>query len=82
MSLVGPRPIVRAEAVRYGPRFRHYMSVLPGVTGLWQVSGRNDVSYRRRIALDTLYCRRRSLGLDLWILVMTVPAVLASRGAS
>ena len=82
MSMVGPRPIVRAEAARYGARYTHYVTVLPGMTGLWQVSGRNNVSYRRRVALDTIYCRRRSLGLDLWIMIMTVPAVVASRGAS
>ena len=81
MSLVGPRPIVEAEIVRYGWRYRHYCAVKPGITGLWQVSGRNDVSYRSRVALDTLYARKRSLLLDIWILAATVPAVLTKRGS-
>ena len=81
MSLVGPRPIVAAEAVRYGRYIHHYCSVPPGITGLWQVSGRNDVSYRRRVALDVTYARSKSLMLDLKILAATVPAVLLRRGS-
>jgi exopolysaccharide production protein ExoY len=81
MSIVGPRPIVQAEVVRYGPAFRHYCSVRPGITGLWQVSGRNDVSYRRRVALDRLYAGSKNLGTDLRILVLTVPAVLSRNGS-
>ena len=81
MSLVGPRPIVQAEACRYGRRINDYCSVRPGITGLWQVSGRNDTSYKRRVALDVLYCRRKSLLLDLQVLLMTVPAVLMRRGS-
>src|SRR5439155_5109228 len=67
MSLVGPRPIVEAEVVRYGRRFRHYCSVKPGLTGLWQVSGRNDVSYRTRVAMDCLYARNKTPLLNLWV---------------
>lgn len=81
MSLVGPRPIVQAETVRYGAYLQHYMRVRPGITGMWQVSGRNDVSYRRRIACDVLYARRRSFTQNLRIMVATVPAVLQSRGS-
>ena len=81
MSLVGPRPIVDAEAQRYGRYFTHYGRVKPGLTGLWQISGRSDVSYRRRVAMDVLYVRRRSTVLYLRILVATVPAVLLKRGA-
>jgi exopolysaccharide production protein ExoY len=81
MSIVGPRPIVEAETVRYGRYMRAYCSVKPGLTGLWQVQGRNDVSYRRRVAMDVVYSRRKSFGLDLKIMVMTLPAVLRSRGA-
>jgi lipopolysaccharide/colanic/teichoic acid biosynthesis glycosyltransferase len=81
MSLVGPRPIVEAEIARYGWRFRHYCAVKPGITGLWQVSGRNDVSYRSRVAMDCIYAKRKSLWLDLWVLAVTVPAVLAKRGS-
>ncbi len=81
MSLVGPRPIVPNEMVRYGWRIGHYASVRPGITGLWQISGRSDVSYRRRVAMDCLYVRRRGPGLDIRILLGTVPSVLMSRGA-
>lgn len=81
MSLVGPRPIVLAETSRYGPYLRHYLTVRPGITGVWQVSGRNDVSYRRRIACDVLYARRRSLMRNLMIMAATFPAVLRSRGS-
>jgi exopolysaccharide production protein ExoY len=81
MSLVGPRPIVPGEIVRYGRCFGWYCSVKPGLTGLWQVSGRNGVSYRRRVALDVVYARRRSLALYCVILVRTVPAVLLRDGS-
>jgi lipopolysaccharide/colanic/teichoic acid biosynthesis glycosyltransferase len=81
MSLVGPRPIVPAEIARYGCRFAAYGSVRPGITGLWQVSGRNDVSYRRRVAMDVVYARRRSVGLNLAIMAATVPAVVFRRGS-
>ena len=81
MSLVGPRPIVDAEAGKYGRRFETYCAVKPGITGLWQVSGRNDVSYRTRVALDCLYVQRRSVLLDGLIIAATIPAVLARRGS-
>ncbi|CAL4869848.1 UDP-glucose:undecaprenyl-phosphate glucose-1-phosphate transferase (plasmid) [Asticcacaulis sp. MM231] len=81
MSLVGPRPIIRAEVVKYGSSFRHYASVLPGITGLWQVMGRNDVTYNRRVAMDRMFARKRSLRLYLMILFATVPAVLFQRGS-
>ncbi|KMS50855.1 UDP-phosphate galactose phosphotransferase [Novosphingobium barchaimii LL02] len=80
MSIVGPRPIIEAEIRRYGPRFNAYCSVRPGLTGLWQVSGRNEVSYEARVRLDALYALRKSLFYDLSICLRTVPAVLASRG--
>jgi lipopolysaccharide/colanic/teichoic acid biosynthesis glycosyltransferase len=81
MSLVGPRPIVTAEVARYGRWFSRYCAVRPGITGLWQVSGRNDVSYRQRVAMDVLFARRWSFGSYVAILVATVPAVLARRGS-
>jgi lipopolysaccharide/colanic/teichoic acid biosynthesis glycosyltransferase len=81
MNLVGPRPVVQAEACKYGHRFVHYCAVRPGITGLWQVSGRNNTSYGRRVALDVLYTRRKSLRLDLAILLRTVPAVLMRDGS-
>jgi exopolysaccharide production protein ExoY len=81
MSLVGPRPIVEGEVVRYGRYFRHYCDVRPGITGLWQISGRNDVSYRRRVAFDVAYCRTRSPGLNVKIIALTVPSVLMQKGS-
>lgn len=81
MSLVGPRPIVSSEVSRYGSHYRYYCALRPGLTGLWQVSGRNNVSYRRRIACDVLYARRRSTSVNLSILAATVPAVLSARGS-
>jgi lipopolysaccharide/colanic/teichoic acid biosynthesis glycosyltransferase len=81
MTLVGPRPIVPAEARRYGRRFRHYCAVRPGLTGLWQVNGRSDASYRARVAMDVVYARKRGPLLDLKILIATIPAVLLSRGS-
>jgi exopolysaccharide production protein ExoY len=81
MSLVGPRPIVPAETVRYARRIQSYHQCRPGITGLWQVNGRNLTSYRRRVALDSLYARRNSVGLDLFILLKTIHVVIAGRGA-
>jgi lipopolysaccharide/colanic/teichoic acid biosynthesis glycosyltransferase len=81
MSLVGPRPIVPSEVARYGRYFSDYCAQRPGITGLWQISGRNDVSYRRRIALDVRYARTRCLTLYLKILLATAPAVLTRKGA-
>ena len=81
MSLVGPRPIVPAEVPRYRSRIRAYYTVRPGLTGLWQVSGRNLVSYRRRVAIDAAYARRASMTLDLFILIKTIGVVVVGRGA-
>lgn len=81
MSLVGPRPVVEGELSRYGKYVSHYYSVRPGLTGLWQISGRNDVSYRRRVAYDVLYARKSRIGDNMRILALTVPCVLARRGS-
>ena len=81
MNLVGPRPIVEAEVRRYGRYIAHYVSVSPGITGLWQVSGRNDTTYRRRVAIDAVYARTRSIDMDVWILLMTVVVVLTRKGS-
>jgi exopolysaccharide production protein ExoY len=81
MSLVGPRPIVPAEVPRYRSRIRAYHGLRPGITGLWQVSGRNLVSYRRRVALDSVYARECSIPLDVLILVKTIGVVFVGRGA-
>jgi lipopolysaccharide/colanic/teichoic acid biosynthesis glycosyltransferase len=80
MSIVGPRPIVHEEVERYGRYFAAYCAQRPGLTGLWQISGRNNTSYRRRVAIDTVYSRSRSLKLYLYILAMTPYAVVNSRG--
>lgn len=81
MSLVGPRPIVAAEVVHYGVHIRQYERVRPGLTGAWQVSGRSQLSYEARVALDCEYVARRSFKRDLSILLATVPAVLTSKGS-
>jgi lipopolysaccharide/colanic/teichoic acid biosynthesis glycosyltransferase len=81
MSLVGPRPPIPYEVERYPAHWFERFQVKPGVTGLWQVSGRSEVSLEEMIALDVEYARRRSVLLNLWILIRTVPAVLSMRGA-
>jgi Undecaprenyl-phosphate galactose phosphotransferase WbaP len=81
MSIVGPRPIVDAEVEKYANCFDLYKQVRPGLTGLWQVSGRSDTSYEYRVELDTYYVLNRSLKLDLKILLKTVVVVLQGRGA-
>jgi lipopolysaccharide/colanic/teichoic acid biosynthesis glycosyltransferase len=81
MSFVGPRPIVAAERERYGEAFSHCFSVPPGLTGLWQISGRSDCSYATRVSLDSQYASDWHLLLDAKILVKTVPAVLMQKGS-
>lgn len=81
MSLVGPRPIVHEEVWRYGDMYDLYLQVLPGLTGLWQVSGRNDVTYEERVNFDAYYVRNWSVWLDIYILMRTVKVVLAGDGA-
>lgn len=81
MSLVGPRPITPQECLRYGTFLRYYYSVQPGITGLWQVSGRSTTSYERRVELDTQYVIDWNLLSDFRILSKTIPAVLLRRGA-
>jgi undecaprenyl-phosphate galactose phosphotransferase len=81
MSFVGPRPIVRAETVKYAERYPYYLAAVPGITGLWQVSGRCDVSYETRVILDETYVCKWTLGHDLRILLKTPRAVFNSDGA-
>ena len=81
MSLCGPRPIVQDEVRKYGKFIEDYYLVKPGITGLWQVSGRNDVSYDDRVRMDSWYVRNWSVWLDLVILLKTVRYVLSGRGA-
>jgi Undecaprenyl-phosphate galactose phosphotransferase WbaP len=81
MSLVGPRPIVEEEIAKYGPSVALYSQVLPGLTGLWQVSGRNDTTYRERVELDSKYIRAWTAMVDLRVLLKTVRVVLRGHGA-
>lgn len=81
MSLVGPRPIVAAEIAKYGQVYEEYCRVKPGITGLWQISGRNNTSYAERVTYDHYYINNWSVWMDLWILGKTVPVVLSGYGA-
>ncbi|POF31083.1 sugar transferase [Roseibium marinum] len=81
MSLVGPRPITTGEAQLYGHRFIDYIAIRPGLTGLWQVSGRNEISYNARVELDARYVAEQSFVGDMVIILKTIPAVLARRGS-
>jgi lipopolysaccharide/colanic/teichoic acid biosynthesis glycosyltransferase len=81
MSLVGPRPVVRQELERYGSDVDWYLMTKPGITGLWQVSGRNDVDYSRRVSLDVSYAKQWSLKRDMAILVKTIGVVVRREGA-
>jgi exopolysaccharide production protein ExoY len=81
MSFVGPRPVVEEELELYGSAATCYLQSRPGLTGLWQVSGRNDVSYGTRVAFDRHYVENWSFAFDLNILAKTVPAVFSSRGS-
>ena len=81
MSLVGPRPIVKKESERYGEYFREYAMVLPGITGMWQASGRSDTTYEERVAMDTWYVRNWSVWLDIMYLAKTFTAVIFGKGA-
>jgi exopolysaccharide biosynthesis polyprenyl glycosylphosphotransferase len=81
MSLVGPRPAVPDEVAKYAEWQRARLAVIPGITGLWQVSGRSQLTFDEMVRLDLEYMERRSLVLDLMILLRTVPAVLSKRGA-
>ncbi len=81
MSFVGPRPVIRDELELYGSAADHYLRSRPGLTGLWQISGRNDVSYGTRVAFDRHYVENWSFIADLKIIAMTIPAVISSRGS-
>lgn len=80
MSFVGPRPVVTDELSRYGVSRWAYLHARPGITGLWQVSGRNEVSYESRVALDVLYSKEIRFDRDLWILAKTAGAVVHGTG--
>lgn len=80
MSIVGPRPLATDEVHFYAGRFPIYCSMRPGITGLWTVSGRNEVTFVRRVELDCEYARMRSLRSDIWIILRTVPVVFRGTG--
>ncbi len=79
MSIVGPRPIVQDELKRYGVHMKEVASVRPGITGLWQVSGRNNLTYKRRVILDLLYVRKRNFLIDLKIILRTFGVLIFPR---
>ncbi|MDE6068612.1 MAG: sugar transferase, partial [Treponemataceae bacterium] len=81
MSFVGPRPVTEGELVRYGDSVDYILSVTPGLSGMWQTSGRSDTAYEDRVVLDTYYIQNWSIWLDLWILIKTVWVVLGGKGA-
>jgi len=81
MSVVGPRPILPDQVQEYGPGFPRYCTARPGITGLWQVSGRNETTFRRRSEFDQTYLRAWSILTDLALLVRTVGVVVGHRGA-
>lgn len=82
MSLVGPRPAISYEVENYPEDWFTRFSVRPGITGLWQVSGRSELTMKDMVRLDIEYAHRRSVRLNVWILLRTIPAVLTTRGAS
>ncbi|MBU4569636.1 MAG: sugar transferase, partial [Alphaproteobacteria bacterium] len=81
MSIVGQRPILPHQRDAYGIHIAGYEQARPGITGLWQVKGRNRLSFEQRASLGSEYVRRWSLGLDLWIILLTIPALIFSAGA-
>ena len=81
MSIVGPRPVTDEELDRYASSVSAYLSCRPGITGLWQVSGRSTTTYNKRVACDTFYARNWSLALDAKIIAVTIPALLVSDNA-
>jgi exopolysaccharide production protein ExoY len=81
MSIVGPRPVVKKELELYGNAKSYYLKSRPGLTGLWQISGRNDVSYEQRVAYDMHYVENWSIVFDMKIILRTVPVVVAARGS-
>jgi len=76
MSIVGPRPIVKAEKKKYGKNFKKLLSIKPGITGLWQVSGRNNLTYKKRVSLDLNYVKNYNLLMDIRILIRTFGVIL------
>lgn len=80
MSVVGPRPLVKDELPKYGAAIDRVLTIRPGLTGLWQVSGRNDIPYPRRVQIDLYYVRSQNFWIDLSIIIKTVGVVIFSKG--
>lgn len=76
MSVVGPRPLVEEELPRYGRHINKILTIRPGITGLWQVSGRNDIPYPRRVQIDLYYANDKNLWMDMWIIFKTIGVVI------
>lgn len=81
MSLVGPRPVIEEELERYGEYVDDYLMVKPGITGMWQINGRNDTSYAERVCMDSWYVRNWSIWIDNLILWRTLKSVIRCKGA-
>lgn len=81
MSIVGPRPIIEKEILKYGKNAEKLFSVIPGLTGYWQANGRSDTTYQERVAMDMYYIDNRSLSLDFKIIFKTIGAVITKEGA-
>jgi lipopolysaccharide/colanic/teichoic acid biosynthesis glycosyltransferase len=79
MSVVGPRPLVAEELSKYGHHIDKVLTIRPGITGLWQVSGRNDIPYPRRVQIDVYYVNARNFWLDLWLVVKTIGVVVSPK---
>lgn len=81
MSFIGPRPVTRSEEEKYGENFEYIFSVSPGLSGMWQVSGRSDTDYGERVAFDSYYIQNWSLWLDIWLIFRTIGVVISGKGA-
>lgn len=81
MSFVGPRPVTNEELEKYGQYANYVLSVTPGLSGMWQISGRSETGYEERIAYDTYYIQNWSVWLDIWIIIKTIWVVINGKGA-
>lgn len=81
MSWVGPRPIIKDEIHYYGKYIKDYYAVLPGITGMWQVSGRSEIGYKDRVSLDVWYVRNWSIWIDITLVLKTIKTVFCGKGA-
>ena len=80
MSVVGPRPLVPEELPKYGHHMDKVLTIRPGITGLWQVSGRNDIPYQRRVQIDVYYVNFKNLWMDIWLIIKTIGVIISPKG--